>query len=160
MSDGLITGPKPSEAIELVLAENSPRQRIVAGLSWNQNDEKASAGYVRTNIGNSIGVILRNPDMLGYFVKNPDMMSQKDDDDATRETDDPSFDLDLLCYGFDEDGHCKDYVTPNAYNAIDKSEKIYHSGDDMDGVGDLDDEQIHIELKDIDDHYNHFFFQI
>jgi len=160
MSDGLIIGPKPSETIELVLAENSPRKRILAGLSWDKSTEDISKGYIRAQISNSISTIIRNPDMLGYFVKNRDLMSQKDDNPDTREEDDPSFDLDLLCYGFDDQGHCKDYVTPSAFNAIDTAEKIYHSGDDMDGEGDLDDEDIFIELKDADDHYNHFFFVI
>ena len=42
--------------------------------------------------------------------------------------------------------------------AIDESGKIYHSGDNVEGLGDGDDEEISVELKDIPDHIKHIIF--
>lgn len=40
----------------------------------------------------------------------------------------------------------------------DLSEKIYHSGDNLDGTAEGDDEEISVELRDIPDHIHHIIF--
>ncbi len=58
-------------------------------------------------------------------------------------------DLDLSCFYFDAQKNCLGAVTadPNSYS--DPSGCIYHSGDNVEGIGDGDDEQISVELKDL-----------
>lgn len=59
-------------------------------------------------------------------------------------------DLDLSCYVFDVNGHYISHICAISDKHTDQTGKIYHSGDNTEGVGDGDDEQISVELKDID----------
>lgn len=69
-------------------------------------------------------------------------------------------DLDLSCFYFDHNKHCLGVVS-----AIDKtlysdpSGTIYHSGDNVEGVGDGDDEQISAELKILPDEIESLIFK-
>ena len=67
-------------------------------------------------------------------------------------------DLDLSCYTLDQDGTLLDSIT--AINAATESGKIYHSGDNVEGLGDGDDEQISVELKDLDENIHHIVFAV
>ena len=71
-----------------------------------------------------------------------------------------TFDLDLSCFAFDEEGHFQFHIDGTAENSIDGSEKIYHSGDSQDGSGDGDDEQISVELLDLPAHINQIIFLV
>ncbi len=62
---------------------------------------------------------------------------------------DTQHDLDVSCYIYDKSGECIDFVGAEAQEAMDSSEKIYHSGDDMTGTGDGDDEFISAELAEL-----------
>lgn len=62
---------------------------------------------------------------------------------------DSQHDLDISAYIFNKEGEFIDFVGAEAQDSIDKSGKIYHSGDDMSGEGDGDDEFISVELNDI-----------
>ncbi len=55
-------------------------------------------------------------------------------------------DLDLSCYLFGQDGTCLQVISAKAGELVDESGHIYHSGDDVDGFGEGDDEQISVEL--------------
>jgi tellurium resistance protein TerZ len=59
-------------------------------------------------------------------------------------------DLDLSCYVFDVNARFIAQVGAQADKHSDQTGKIYHSGDNVEGVGDGDDEQISVELKDLD----------
>lgn len=59
-------------------------------------------------------------------------------------------DLDLSCYIFDRDGRYISHVAAQDGKNADQTGHIYHSGDNIEGLGDGDDEQISVELKDLD----------
>jgi tellurium resistance protein TerZ len=59
---------------------------------------------------------------------------------------DSQHDLDVSCYIYTKNGEFIDFVGAEAQDSMDESEKIYHSGDDMTGTGDGDDEFISAEL--------------
>ena len=59
-------------------------------------------------------------------------------------------DLDLSCYIYDADKRYISHVSTEAGRETDQTGQIYHSGDNVAGVGDGDDEQISVELLDLD----------
>ena len=63
-------------------------------------------------------------------------------------------DLDLACFIYDTDANYIDAISHGASKAI----HIYHSGDSQEGIGEGDDEQISVELKDLDPHIHHIVF--
>lgn len=67
-------------------------------------------------------------------------------------------DLDLSCYNYGQDNNYLDHVSAKAENFVDISGNIYHSGDNVEGIGDGDDEEISIELLDIPKRINHILF--
>ncbi len=69
-----------------------------------------------------------------------------------------TFDIDLVCLIFNADGEIVDAVSPIAEEEIDRSGKIYHSGDEQHGVSTHDDEIISVELKDLPDYIHHMVF--
>lgn len=62
---------------------------------------------------------------------------------------DSQHDLDITCYIYNKDGEFVDFVGAEAQDSMDQSGKIYHSGDDMSGEGDGDDEFISAELAEL-----------
>lgn len=62
---------------------------------------------------------------------------------------DSQHDLDITCYIYNKQGEFIDFVGAEAQDSMDESGKIYHSGDDMSGEGDGDDEFISAELADL-----------
>jgi tellurium resistance protein TerZ len=65
-------------------------------------------------------------------------------------------DLDLSCYAFDVNKRFISHVGVDAHS--DQTGKIYHSGDNVEGVGDGDDEQISVELKGLDEAIHSLIF--
>lgn len=59
-------------------------------------------------------------------------------------------DLDLACYIYDANNNLINIVSAEVEHGADETGRIYHSGDNVEGIGDGDDEQISVELKDID----------
>ena len=59
---------------------------------------------------------------------------------------DSQHDLDLVCYIYGPTGEFIDFVGAEAQDSMDETGKIYHSGDDMTGAGEGDDEFINAEL--------------
>lgn len=72
----------------------------------------------------------------------------------------PWHDLDLSCLTYDERGAYIETVTAQTGQHIDQSGNIYHSGDNTAGVGDGDDEQVSVELKDMDENIHHMIFTV
>lgn len=151
---GLITGPQKGQSKKLEITQEA-RHRIVIGLSWDKKDLSRSQKVEQTLRG--IDDILFGSIFL--FKANSERIFEKMDT-AAREATDQNFDLDLSCYAFDKDGNFKNVVDPDAWNAVDESGKIYHSGDDMVGDQGPDDEQIHIEFKDLPEDLNEFFIVV
>jgi tellurium resistance protein TerZ len=69
-----------------------------------------------------------------------------------------TYDLDLACVLFDEHGDAIDGVSAQPEENIDDTGFVYHSGDDVDGEGDRDDETISVELKELPEHIHHIIF--
>lgn len=76
----------------------------------------------------------------------------------------PTADLDLTCYIFNTDGSVRGRVTADAQGMIAEDHKIYHSGDDPDGMGDndpdQDDERLYVELRDLSEDLGHIVFMV
>lgn len=60
---------------------------------------------------------------------------------------DSQHDMDLTCFMYNVQGEFVDYVGSEAQDSMDQSGKVYHSGDDMSGEGQGDDETISVELN-------------
>jgi tellurium resistance protein TerZ len=58
-------------------------------------------------------------------------------------------DLDLGCYLFDAAKGYISHVNAEGAREVDESGRIYPSGDNVEGIGDGDDEQISVELKNL-----------
>ncbi len=140
---GVLTGPQKGQQTKLNVTKEA-QHRMLIGLSWDANE--LSSEEKRTQRISSIKDILFGDILLAKA--NFDRMGQKMDTEG-REEHDPNFDLDLSCFALDCDGNIKSVVDPSAWNAIDETGKIYHSGDAETGIYAHDDEQIHIELKDL-----------
>lgn len=60
---------------------------------------------------------------------------------------DSQHDMDLVCYVYNAEGECIDFIGAEAQDSMSESGHIYHSGDDMTGEGGGDDETITAELS-------------
>jgi tellurium resistance protein TerD len=69
------------------------------------------------------------------------------------------YDLDLVCFLFDQDGVYIGVISGKTDRTLEHSAGIYHSGDDQDGKGDGDDEQISAELTHVPSHVHHVIFK-
>jgi tellurium resistance protein TerZ len=67
-------------------------------------------------------------------------------------------DLDITCFVYDDQNEYIDYVGSAAIDGMDQTECIYHSGDDMTGEGNGDDEFISAELAGLPDYVTHIVF--
>ncbi|MCD8497735.1 MAG: TerD family protein [Alphaproteobacteria bacterium] len=67
-------------------------------------------------------------------------------------------DLDLVCYLYSPDHSFVEHISGDAGRNVDLSEKIYHSGDNVDGDAAGDDEEISAELKDLPPYISHLVF--
>ena len=70
------------------------------------------------------------------------------------------YDLDILALMFDKNQNFLDFVGAEAQDSLDRSGKIYHSGDDQTGEGDTDDEFITAELAELPDAIEHIVFVV
>jgi stress response protein SCP2 len=73
---------------------------------------------------------------------------------------DSQHDLDITCYIYNEAREFIDFVGAEAQDSVDQSGKIYHSGDDMTGAGDGDDEFISAELALLPKHIHALVFLV
>lgn len=69
-------------------------------------------------------------------------------------------DLDLSCYYYDDKKSYLGRVTAETEYHSDASGKIYHSGDNTEGVGSGDDEQISVNLKSLPLNIHHLVFKV
>ena len=73
---------------------------------------------------------------------------------------DSQHDLDINCFVFDQNKNFIDFIGSEARDNTDESGKIYHSGDNMCGSGEGDDETITVELANIPEHYQTLVFLV
>lgn len=73
---------------------------------------------------------------------------------------DSQHDLDINCFVFDKNRTFIDFIGSEASDNTDESGKIYHSGDNMCGSGEGDDETITVELANIPEHYHSLVFLV
>jgi len=73
---------------------------------------------------------------------------------------DSQHDLDITCYIYNTEGEFIDFVGAEAQDSMDESGKIYHSGDDMSGAGDGDDESISVELAPLPENVHGIVFLV
>lgn len=71
-----------------------------------------------------------------------------------------SFDLDLICLVFDTENRLKNIIGPETSNLVNENTSIFHSGDETDGVGIMDDEDITVQLKDLPPDVKALFFLV
>lgn len=69
-----------------------------------------------------------------------------------------TFDLDLFCCIYNKDGEFIDHVTPENANLMDKSEQIYHSGDNQTGRISGDDEFISVNIATLPENIHSIVF--
>lgn len=145
--NGFEHGNLNKSLIKTLEYSKNARQRICVGISWDAYEEA-----------------IEKPDMVDF--------PRSDEHDIPEEFSNPYgheidieigkikevFDIDLACLIFNKDGELVDAVSPMEGEEIDESGKIYHSGDETDGVSKDDDEIIYVELKDIPEYIHHVFF--
>lgn len=68
-------------------------------------------------------------------------------------------DLDLSCYFYNKKKEPIGFVSADSKYHANASGTIYHSGDNEEGIGDGDDEQISVELKTLPDDIHHLIFK-
>ncbi len=67
-------------------------------------------------------------------------------------------DLDLQCFVYDAGRTCLARIGAKSEHSLDAIGQIYHSGDNAEGLGDGDDEQISAELKNLPEHIHTIVF--
>lgn len=67
-------------------------------------------------------------------------------------------DLDLSCFAYDQDKSFIGHVSALPELASMADDKIYHSGDNEEGIGEGDDEEISVELKDLPNNIHNLIF--
>ena len=67
-------------------------------------------------------------------------------------------DLDLSCHIFNINKELIETISAEPDRLIDASEHIYHSGDNEEGIGEGDDEEISVELKNLPKTIHHILF--
>lgn len=68
-------------------------------------------------------------------------------------------DLDLFCYYYDDARQYIDLVSAEPGKTVNADSTIYHSGDNEEGYGEGDDEEISVELRDLDKNIVHLIFK-
>ena len=151
---GLITGPAKGETAKLNITDEG-RRRILIGLSWDSKDLSHKELLTQT-LASLNDIAFGDITLIKANIKR---IYEKADLEG-QDTDDQNFDLDLSCFAFNEQGIFQALVDPLAWNAIDESGKIYHSGEDMTGDGGGDDEQVYFELNELPDNLQELFIVV
>ena len=149
-----LIGPQKGE-VDVLNVTKEAKHRVLIGLSWNPKvlSNSEQRGQMLSGIKD---VLFGNI----FLVKaNLERINEKMDEKG-RDENDPNHDLDLVCFVFDQDGKMQSLVDPDAWNAVDATGQVYHSGDDYTGEGANDDEQIHIELRDLPESIHEFFLVV
>lgn len=95
---------------------------------------------------------------LGWDPKKKEGLMDKVD--ALIHGKDTRHDLDLSCFIYNEQKELLDSVAAAQGRYADATGKIYHSGDNVEGFGEGDDEQISVELKNLSPDIHHLLFKV
>ncbi len=141
--------------------------RIVISLSWDPISREEFVKQPRIYRPGAAGLWDRFLTLLdyisfmqisrSYYKYNYDRIV-KFKDETARDVGFRHYDLDLYCYIYDVRNELITPIGPESRSAIDRSGKIYHSGDNFSGHG--YDEQIHIETNGLPDQYMHFILAV
>ncbi|MGH1455251.1 MAG: TerD family protein [Alphaproteobacteria bacterium] len=111
-----------------------------------------------------VSFILSATLIFAYYTSPATLMqsSKKETDIPERDNTYQGFDIDLHCYIFNKNKEFLFEINPTSEKLINPDGKttVYHSGEDIDGIGAYDDETIHIETKNIKSDYCHFIFAV
>jgi stress response protein SCP2 len=170
-----LKGPRPGTTpVPLVLTKEGA-QRFLVGLSWDPRDAsdfkvKVSDGPRKGSITSRILHILLAPFefIRVLFLSSAKLVVsdmhnntlKKDSDEAGRDVKAEQYDLDLDCYIYDADLNLKTVVGVEDGELIDKSKRIYHSGDNQGGGGGGDDEKLYVETAGLPADYHHIYFVV
>lgn len=139
--------PAKGKIVPLLYSQDA-RQRIVAGIRWNAREQVLQKGAKPVSVTTgSFGGQEEDYD-------NPYTSSVEANVNLVTQT----YDMDLICLIYDSGGVLIDAVSPDPAESIDRSGKIYHSGDETRGVRGSDDETISVELKDLPEDICHIVF--
>lgn len=155
-----------ADAASISLLKNGPN-RIVISLSWDPISREEFVKQPRIYRSGAAGLWDRFLTVLdyisfmqisrSYYKYNYDRIV-KFKDETARDVGFRHYDLDLYCYIYDIRNELITAIGPESRSAIDKSGKIYHSGDNFSGHG--YDEQIHIETGGLPNQYMHFVLAV
>lgn len=132
---------------------HTARHRIGAGVSWDAAEKKVDRPKLFQLNKPEFGEA--EEDLSEHF-ENPYGEDIKSEVGEVLET----YDIDLVCLMYNEDGELSDAVSPMDGEEIDQSGKIYHSGDERQGISINDDEIISVELKDLPEYIHHMVFLV
>jgi stress response protein SCP2 len=151
---GLVVGSKPGVSQPLELTQ-SKHGRVLIGLSWDART--LSETEKREIYVSGLKDVLKGD--IRLFKANLARIHEKFDSEG-RDQSDVNFDLDLLCFIYDDEGGVSEAVTPEIWNAINDTGHVYHSGENMLGTGGPDDEQIYIHLNNLPPSISEFFIVV
>lgn len=169
----VFTGPEKGQKVVLDLSPEG-KSRIVIGLSWDPLDagwfDPANRKTPDWAVDESDTPQEKSVREKAYMISEiiPSVLfafhtlgrNKAQDNPEGREDGYNHFDLDLYCHIYDSDGNHKAQIGPEAEIMIDASKTLYHSGEDYSGIGGPDDEQIHIETRDLPDGYDNFIITV
>lgn len=143
--------PEKGKSIPLLYSREA-RQRMVVALNWDSRLQTMTPARKSKPAAPVQKLSTLEPGEEGY--ENPHVHKVEGNFQTVTE----AYDLDLVCLIFDTEGTLIDAVSPDPEEAIDRSGKVYHGGDETRGVGDSDDETICVELKDLPESIHHLVF--
>ena len=150
-----------------IIIDPSKKSSLRVGLSWDgleRDHQKFFMGQFSAvkapflMLGTAIDIV------VAHFQNNPEdkeaeMNKIKRQSQIYRE-DMPPHDLDLLCFCFDVQKKLHSFVAPIYGQEIDVVGSVMHSGDDPDGVGIWDDEDVRVLFAKIPPEVQSIFFVV
>lgn len=141
--------------------------RIAISLSWDPIAQEDFVRQRRIYRSGAVGIWDRLLNLIdcfsfrqisrSYYKYNYNRV-QKYKDTEKRDAYFAHYDLDLYCYIYDSRYELVTVIGPESLCAIDKSGKVYHSGDNFSGHG--FDEQVHIQTDHLPIEYTYFVFAV
>lgn len=143
--------PARGKSIPLLYSREA-RQRVLVSVSWDARTQSTRPGRKGKPAAPTQKKPAEQENAEGY--ENPHVHKIEANIGFVTET----YDIDLVCMAFDVSGTLIDAVSPDPREAVDRSGKIYHGGDETRGISDSDDETICVELKGLPESIHHLVF--
>lgn len=143
--------PQKGQIVPLRYSRDA-RQRVIASIRWDAREETLHKKSPHHSGAPAEKLGLDEAPAPDY--DNPYTFTV----DTTVNLVTQTFDVDLVALICDASGKLIDAVSPDPAESVDRSGKIYHSGDETHGVRGTDDEVISVELKDLPEEIFHIVF--